>query len=143
MNKSKRFKPIVKLAQSREKEAAKVLGQSQQVLSAQEIRLSELKMYRAEYVESLHSAGGQGMSIEQMRNYRSFLDNLEKAIEQQEHVVNQAVSLVDKDKSDWVNSLSRRKVLDKVVDKYKGEEQRHMDKAEQRETDDRTGKPKT
>lgn len=142
MSKAKRFKPIVKIAESREQEAAKNLGVSQQALSEKELRLTELKTYRSEYVESLASAGEQGMSIEQMRNYRSFLDNLDKAISQQELIVNHAEVDVNKVKSTWVDKLTRRKVLDKVVDKYKTQENKLADKTEQRELDDRISKPK-
>lgn len=142
MSKVKRFKPIVKVAESREKEAAKKLGDSQQALSDKEQRLTELKTYRSEYVESLASAGEQGMSIEQMRNYRSFLNNLDKAISQQELIVNHAEVDVGKVKSTWVDKLTRRKVLDKVVDKYKVQENKLADKTEQRELDDRYIKPK-
>ena len=141
MTKSKRFKPIVKVAQSRENAAARVLGESRQTLSAQEVRLADLKSYRDEYVESFNQAGGKGMSIEHMRNYRTFLESLDKAIAQQEIIVNTAVDDVDKEKSNWMDKSSRRKVLDKVVDKFLGMEQRSLEKSEQRELDDRAHKP--
>lgn len=137
MTKSKRFKPIAKLAASREQEAAKVLGKSQQVLTAQELRLAELKTYRSEYVESYMSAGGKGISVDQMRNYQVFLVNLDKAISQQEILVNNTTNEVGKDKTQWFETLSRKKVMNKVVDKFKHEELRSASKSEQREMDDR------
>lgn len=142
MVKSKRFKPIAKFAQSRQDEAARLLGESQQALSAQEIRLADLKTYREEYVESYQNAGGRGMSIEQMRNYRSFLDNLDKAISQQEMMVQNAVADVHKDKDSWADKFSRRKVLDTVVDRFRQQEQKQLDRTEQRELDDRAAERK-
>ncbi len=137
MTKSKRFKPIAKLAGSKEQHAAQILGKSRQILNTHQQRLTELKTYRAEYVESYMLAGGQGMSIDHMRNYRFFLENLDKAITQQEAVVAQSSQLMNQDKSQWLDSLSRKKVLDKVIDKYKHQEQKEGAKKEQREIDDR------
>lgn len=142
MTKSKRFKPIVKLAESKEQQAAQVFGKSQQVLTAHELRLNELKTYRAEYMESFMSAGGQGISIAHMRNYRTFLGNLDKAIAQQETIVTESSTAMNKDKSQWFESLSRKKALCKVVDKYKYQEQRKDARNEQKEADDRTSGPR-
>ncbi len=138
MIKSRRFMPIAKLADSKEQQTARVLGKSQQVLNAHEVRLTELKTYRAEYVESYMTAGGQGMSIDHMRNYRFFLENLNKAITQQEVVVAESSQLMHQDRSHWLDSLSRKKVLGKVIDKYKHQEQKEGARKEQREMDDRS-----
>lgn len=138
MTKSKRFKPIAKLADSKEQHAAQILGKSQQILNTHQQRLTELKTYRAEYVDGYMLAGGQGMSIDHMRNYRFFLENLDKAIAQQEAVVAESSQLMNQDKSQWFDSLSRKKVLDKVIDKYKHQERKEGAKKEQREIDDRS-----
>jgi len=137
MTKSKRLRPIAKLAHTKELEAARVLGNSQKALNAHELRLTELTIYRQEYIESFMSAGGQGMSITQMRNYRTFLAHLDKAIAHQESIVNSASSTVNQDKSQWFDRLSRKKILDKVVGKYQDQELRESTRNEQKEMDDR------
>jgi len=143
MTKSKRFKPIAEFAHSKEQNAAQLLGKSRQTLSADEQRLTELTTYRAEYVESYMSAGELGMSISQIRNYRSFLQNLDVAISQQKIVVADSSEVMNEDKSQWLDSLSRKKVLNKVIDKYKYQEQKEGAKKEQREIDDRSPALKT
>jgi len=137
MTKSKRFKPIGKLADSKEQHKAQILSKSKQALSDSEQRLNELKIYRAEYVESYTTAGQQGMSVVNVRNYRLFLDNLDKAITQQEATVAELSQLMNQDKSQWLASLSRKKIMDKVIGKFKQQELKDDARKEQREIDDR------
>ena len=122
MKRSKRLEPVVRVAENRKQQAAKALGESQSALQQAEQRLDELKNYREEYIRRFHTNGAQGMSAVQMGDYRLFLSNLSRAIEQQVELVNQAAAV---------------KMLDKVVSRFQADEQRIVDKKEQLEQDER------
>jgi flagellar FliJ protein len=137
MKRSQRLEPVVKVAQNREQQAAKSLGDSQSALNQAEQRLEELKGYREEYIRRFHANGAVGMSAAQMGDYRLFLSNLSHAIEQQVELVKQAAAVVEQQRKKWFNRRGKVKMLDKVVSRFQTDEQRVVDKKEQSEQDER------
>lgn len=136
MKRSKRLEPVVKVAENRKQQAAKALGDSQSALQQAEQRLEELKNYREEYIRRFHANGAQGMSAVQMGDYRLFLSNLSRAIEQQTELVEQAAAVVEQQRQQWFNRHGKVKMLDKVVSRIQADEQRVVDKKEQMEQDE-------
>ena len=138
MKRSQRLEPVVKVAENREQQAAKALGDSQEALNQAEQRLVELKNYREEYIRRFHAAGSVGMRAKQMGDYRVFLANLSQAIEQQIVLVQQAANVVEQRRQHWFSRRGKVKMLDKVVSRYQSDEQRVIDRKEQREQDERS-----
>jgi flagellar protein FliJ len=136
MKRSQRLEPVVKVAQSREQQAARALGDSQQALSQAEQRLAELKNYREEYVHRFHASGAAGMSAVQMGDYRLFLSNLSRAIEQQVGLVEQAAAGVEQQRQHWFSRRGKVKMLGNVVSRIQADEQRVVDRKEQLEQDE-------
>lgn len=136
MEKSKRIEPIVNLAKSSEKEAVKALGEALQVLNSQTEQLNQLIGYKAEYAERLSLSGGKGINVQQLNEYRSFIDKLTLAIDQQSQVVNQAKENLDAKKRFWFAKRGRSKALDAVLDRYLEDELHQLEKKEQSEIDD-------
>ena len=58
---SQRFEPVVKVAENREQEAARVLGSAKTPLTDADQRLTELATYREQYINRLHRTGATGM----------------------------------------------------------------------------------
>lgn len=85
MVQSKRFKPVQRVAESRERKAARSFGQSQRLMHDQEARLEELRRYHEEYLQRFRESSQMGMSASQLQEYRAFLEKLEKAIEAQKN----------------------------------------------------------
>lgn len=141
MKKSRRLQPVVKVAESREQQAARVLGDAQTTLSEAEQRLAELKGYREDYIARFHSAGAAGMAAAQMEDYRQFLHKLSLAIDQQGDVIVRAASVVEEKRQDWHVSRSKAQMLENVVSRYQTEEQRVVDRKEQGEQDERSQRP--
>jgi len=138
MKRSQRLEPVVKVAQNREQQAARALGDSQQALSQAEQRLDELKNYREEYVRRFHASGAAGMSAVQMGDYRLFLSNLSRAIEQQVELVQQAVAAVEQQRQQWFSRRGKVKMLGNVVSRFQTDERRVVDRKEQLEQDERS-----
>jgi flagellar FliJ protein len=137
MKRSKRFKPVVKVAENHEQEAARVLGSAQTALTQAQQRLGELKQYREEYISRFHTTGAVGMSAAQMVDYRAFLAKLDQAIVEQERVVEQAAAHVEQQRQEWFARRGKVKMLDTVVARYQADERRDADRKEQGDQDER------
>ena len=136
MKKSQRLEPVVKVAENREQQAARALGQAQAQMNQAEQRLAELKNYKEEYLRRFHTQGSRGMSAAQMEDYRRFLAKLDAAIAQQQRVVEQAARAVEVQRNHWFERRGKTRALDKVVERYQADEQRREDLKEQGEQDE-------
>jgi flagellar protein FliJ len=140
MVKSKRIKPIADLARDSEREAAKALGAALQRLNESREQLQQLHAYREEYAQRLQQTGQQGMSAQQLNEYRHFITKIGAAIESQTTVVEQAQAALEEKKKFWFAKRGRSKALDSVLDHYLDDEKKQLEKREQREQDDRAGR---
>ncbi|PLY12057.1 MAG: flagellar export protein FliJ [Sedimenticola sp.] len=134
---SKRFKPVQRVAKSKEQKAAKQLGDSQKKFRDQESKLEELKRYHQEYLEQFEANARRGMAASQLMEYRAFIGKLERAIKEQEKIVVASRNDCSDKKETWQKKHVRTKVLDKVVDRYKAEESKASEKKDQKDTDER------
>ena len=142
MSPSKRLKPVQKVADSREKAAAKQFGDSQRSLNGHKGKLDELRQYHQEYMERFQNAMQSGISSAQMQEYRAFIAKLNEAIRQQEQVVASSQQDRSNKQNNWQKKHTRVMALGKVVDRYKKEETKKADKKEQSEADERSQRPR-
>jgi flagellar FliJ protein len=138
MSPSKRLKPVQQVAASRERNAARTMGQARQHLAQEEAKLAQLKKYHQEYLERFQQVASQGMSANQLQEYRAFLVKLDEAIQQQEQVVAASQANHSSQKSNWKQKHTRTQALGKVVERYRKEERKAADRSEQKETDERS-----
>lgn len=143
MKRSQRFEPVVKVAENREQEAARLLGDAQSALSQAQHRLTELEGYREEYISRFHSTGSVGMSAAQMMDYRTFLGKLDLAITEQRTVVEQADQFAEQQRQEWFARRGKVKMLDTVVARYQADEQRDANRKEQGDQDERAQRIKS
>lgn len=137
MVQSKRFKPVQRVAESRERKAARSFGQSQRLMHDQEARLEELRRYHEEYLQRFRESSQMGMSASQLQEYRAFLEKLEKAIEAQKKIVLASRQNRTSQMENWQQKHMRSQVLDKVVSRYAQEDRKIQESREQHELDDR------
>lgn len=136
MKKSERMKPVAKVTESREKMAAKALGESNRELQQHEQRLSELQKYREEYLGYCQERGSDGISAAKFQELQRFLLNLNKAVEQQQQLVEFTQQSLAMKKSSWQQARSRTRAMDTVIDRYRRQEQQSEQKREQKEQDE-------
>lgn len=136
MTRSGRLKPIVKIAESHEKEAARLLGAQQHLLDQHETRLGELLSWRKEYRDQFQQAGKEGIKASKMHDYQSFLHRLDFTITQQRQMIEQAILGYEQQKQNWQGKRSRTQALDKTVERFKKQEQHEADRKEQKELDE-------
>lgn len=138
MKKSRRMEPLRRVAESKEQQAATELGRAQQQLQSQINRLNELLNYKNEYLTNFQQIGQNGISVDRLQSFRSFMDKLELAVEQQKQAVKIASDLVDKCKHQWFYSRDKVKIFNNVVTKFVDQERKQEAKQEQKELDDKT-----
>ncbi len=138
MTRSKRLNPVVKVAEHREKDAARLLGQSQQRLEQQQTRLRELIGYREEYHLKYQQTCARGLDVKQLQEYRLFLARLNDAIAQQQKTVMQAQRDVERCRSGWMRTRTRSQALDKVRERYQNVERQEAERREQADLDERS-----
>lgn len=138
MKRSQRMRPIVHVAQKKEQEAARRVGEARGELARREQQLEELKQYRDEYAQRFDSEGQQGgVSSASLLSYRRFLAQLNTAIEQQGLVVEQARGFVRQRIAEWQETRSRLQAMEKAVGRLRDEEFEQEERREQLETDER------
>jgi len=141
MKKSKRIKPIIRIAENSEHKAAIELGRAQSQLRENLNRLQELLSYEQEYRARFEDTGRRGVSIQTLHGFRSFLEKLETAIEQQKQAVKVAQDLVTHQQKKWFASRDKLKIYGNVEDKFLSEEIRQEERQEQNESDERAQRP--
>jgi flagellar FliJ protein len=137
MTRSRRLEPVVKVSESREDDAARVMAHAEALVREQESRLNELRRYLAEYLAQAAKARNGTVTAGRLGEYQGFLTRIGEVIAQQEERVRQARATRDARRADWMAARTRRCSLDKVVERYEHEERRAEDRSEQREQDER------
>jgi flagellar protein FliJ len=137
MTKSQRLKPVTRVAENREQEAALAMAEAQQALNEREARLNELLSYRAEYHMRYKTASSTGMEAAQIQDYRHFIAKLDQAISGQLALVEGARGVYEETKRQWFATRSKSLALDKVVTRYRHQEVRSTERREQGEADER------
>lgn len=136
MTRSQRMKPVMRVAESREREAAKRLGESQQILEQQEQRLQELQSYRADYQRYCQERGTAGITAARFLELQRFMQQLDEAIRQQVQIIEQAEHSRDRQRQHWYDTRGKIKQIDKVIARYRDEEETVARKREQKEIDE-------
>ena len=137
MKASKRLQPVVKVTDRREKDAAAALGKVQQELENNRQRLVELKSYRLEYASHLSQSQPGQFSGSKLKDYQSFLNNLDRAIEQQKQVIVKFKQDYERQKRQWLTARNRKKAVNSLLDKHILAEEKQQERKIQSEVDDR------
>jgi flagellar FliJ protein len=111
--------------------AARLAEFTRSALDAQR-KLEMLREYRREYAARLASASRDGIHGDGLRNYRSFIANLDRAIEQQGQIVAQANGDRERARLQWSaeqrNVESYRVLKDRAVMAVQRAERRQQQK---------------
>jgi len=135
MMKSKRFEPIQEIAATSAKDLSRTMAEAGRKVADLERQLEQLQTYRDEYVrKSTQSAGA--IDAVKLQNYRSFLDRLGEALNQHLRSLDIARKEFEKRRAQWSEKRMEAESLNRVIDRFRKEEQYAADGREQREGDD-------
>ena len=134
MIKSKRFEPIQEIASTSAKDLSRVMAEAGRKVADLEHKLEQLKAYRDEYVRNSQSSGA--IDAVKLQNYRSFLDRLGEAMNLHLKSLDAARKEFEKRRAQWSEKRIEAESLNRVVDRFRKEEQHAADRREQREGDE-------
>ena len=140
MKQSKRLKPIVELADSKEKAAIEELGRCQKQRNAEVAKLDQLKSFQEQYSNRLSVDAGKGITATHLVDYRMFLEKLTSAIREQEHLIGQIDEQLGMRKKTWESARRYKQGMSNLLDTSRQKEIRIQLKREQGESDDRASR---
>ena len=140
LKKSKRFEPVKQIAENNETAAAVTMNQSFQKQQESLEQLEKLKGYRDDYVAQFKVKGQGGMSASRLREYQEFVQKLDHAIDEQIMAVQKMQVKVNENQQAFKKTNSRKKVVEKLIEKSKQQESTELGRQEQNEADDRVFK---
>lgn len=134
MTRSKRMQPVAQVAESRQRDAARILGERQRVLDEQVRRLEQLHEYRGDYARRFED-GAEWIGLN-VREYRVFLSRLNQAIEEQALRVDRARAELERSRGQWTRCRVHRDAVGKAMDRFQEEERQQEARREQAENDE-------
>lgn len=140
MKKSQRLTPILGLAENREKDAAAAFAKQLQKVESQRGNLESLHGFRASYTERFRQSGETGISVQQMLEYRVFLEKINGVIQEQEQVLARAELELERARRAWEGAHQHTLGMQKLVETARGDERRRDARREQAEMDERAGR---
>ena len=134
MSPSQRLRPVHDLAVSSEESAGAALNQCRQDLHRQLEQLRQLQEYQAEY----HRRFSQGRTLSpiQIRDFHSFLQRLQEAIDQQGLLIDSLRRRCKEKEQLWMRAHTRTQALDKAIDRHQNRELQMAERSEQKMSDE-------
>lgn len=130
MKKSLRLRKIVELSEIKERQLAKELGDVRNHYQSNKDLLKQLQQYVAEYQKLVLSTGQAGSFSFKMKQNKYFIENLEKALDEQKtRVANLEDKVMDYQKN-WYQALQKVKNIQKIE---KRERRKEIDNKEKNE----------
>lgn len=140
MARSKRLKPILRLAERKEINAAHTMAEARRRLHYYEEKLAELRSYRTDYGISVSKEGGSTMSVTQLREYQAFIHQLNEGIAMLAEKIEGQRQLKQRDENLWITAKKNTDVLDKLIIKLKWMERKFTVNREADEIDERSSR---
>lgn len=134
MQRSKRMKVVVDMAQRAEDDAASQLAKCRRALDEELQRLNDLEQYYQEYDQRFQNT--PAVRADQLSANRQFLQQLRETCNAQHMQVKKAEALLEAAKSYWRNQHLKHLNLQQYVDKLRSQEGAVREKLEQKLLDD-------
>ena len=103
---------------------------------AAEDRLALLERYRHDYEASLRSRAHLGLGVEAWRNYRTFLGQLDAALEAQRAELAARHEAAQARQGAWSAARQRVRSFERLSERRDGEVRRHLERREQAAQDE-------
>lgn len=138
MTRSKRLSPVLKLAESKERDAVQVMAKARQRLNHYEEKLNELRKFHEEYSNAYRHSQSGVISATQLLETQKFLRQLDEGIAVMSEKVTGQKQLNLRDEQQWLLAKNRTDALDKLITKIQSVERNIRDNREANEVDERS-----
>lgn len=140
MGKKFPLQPLLNLAQTKNDEASRRLGQLNQQESDTKKQLEQLQQYRRDYQARMQQASQEGMDPVLLRNFQQFIYKLDAAIAQQIKAVEQSQRSTQMGRNEFNSAMRKLKSFDTLQQRHLEAEQKIEAKQELRASDEHTGR---
>lgn len=140
MSKSFPLQTLLNLAQNKNEEATRRLGQLNKQQHDAQSQLEMLYQYRREYQARMQSASREGMNPALLKNFQEFIYKLDAAIAQQTKTVEQSTLSTQMGCNEFTSTQRKLKSFDTLQQRHVETQIKAQAKQEQRATDEHTGR---
>ncbi len=138
MQPSKQLKIVQRVTDDEERRRAESLAARERRVAESQAKLGELERYHSSYSDEFARHAALGMDGARMREFQAFLTRLAEALRQQGEILERTKAERDLELCDWRRAAQRADMVDHVVRRREDEERRAAERAEQRESDERS-----
>lgn len=133
-NRSRKIGKVATLAAAEERRFGEMAGRSRKHLEEQVDRLGELNAFRHNYASknSITSV----VNSAHWQDYQNFLLRLDTAVKSQQQIVRDCEQNVEIHRQRWMVKRQRLESLERVLEKYRTEDDAHEARREQKQLDD-------
>lgn len=132
-----RFELLLQLAERKRKQAERLLGEAQQRVRQAESGLAQLDQYQLEYQQQFTSAGRNGLSAAEVQTWQRFISKVGSASTQQQEALQQSRAQLAALEAHWRQALAHQKMMQRLLEKARQEQQSQDDKRLQQQLDER------
>lgn len=136
MSRVKRMQPVLRLAELEVEKVGRQLALAQQKAEAEQSKLLQLKDYQQEYRVRLQSAGQAGITVDRLRLFDGFHQQLDRAIAQQQQLIEHLQAEQTALHALWQEKDIRFKSLQKMLERIERESRVQQSRSEQRNHDE-------
>ena len=133
---SERLDIVQQAAARTERERAERVALAEKHLVEMQQKLSALEKYRSEYEAGFAAKAGAGFGAANVRDFQTFLARLGEALLQQRELVAAARNALEAERGHWREAAQRTHVVETLVGKWQGEEQRDANRRDQNMSDE-------
>jgi len=137
MKRANRLEIVRKVISDKEQECAVRLTGTQTRLAEAERRAMDLRRYLREYQQSFEQRAKQGIGVNGVRDYQTFIARIGEAVRQQDGLVAQLRAECERARAQWRHAATRKSGIGKVVAKAHHEAREHEERQQQKEIDER------
>ena len=136
MKRVKRMQPVLRIAELEAEKAGRLLAHAQQRLLAEDSKLVQLGEYQQEYRQRLQTAGRQGLTVDRLRLFDGFHQQLDTAMAHQKTVITAHHQEIEVLRKQWQQLDIRHKSLQKMLERLQSEANAAQARNEQRNHDE-------
>lgn len=130
------MQPVLRLAELEADKAGQALAMIQQRIQAETNKLSQLQSYQQDYRQQMQISGQAGMTVERLRLFDGFHQQLDRAINHQQELIRHMQKDQDRVREHWRKLDIRHKSLEKMLERLKREADVQQARNEQRNHDE-------
>jgi flagellar export protein FliJ len=137
MIRSQKFSSVIRIAETKKRDAARVAVKAKQKLQEYEQKLNELRSFRSEYTINAR-ASGQVMTANQLQERQKFIRQLDEGIKILSNKVDGQRQSSALEKQAWLDAHKHNDAVDKLMGKIRQVEINLGETREANELDDRS-----